>query len=186
MALLRILGELSLRIIWCMYEDNPKKESADERIMRWMKTTYDEEVKLLKKVLPSASPEKAQEIERTIQFLQDEIGKNQYAFVGPFYNSLDELPPEYKEGIYPLLYGAFNRAIHPNIKLLSDLVRQKNNKRTFQSDLEEVRVQDLKIYGMTAAFNILAITRIHYEWDYKGMKSEYLAIKKELAGQRAR
>ncbi len=183
MALLRILGELSFRIIWCMYEDNPKKESADERIMRWMKTTCDDELKLLKKILPSAIPEKVEEIESTIQFLQEEISKNQYSFVGPFYNSLDELPSEYKEGIYPLLYGAFNRAIHPNIKLLSDLVREKDNKRTFLHDLREVRAQALKIYGMTAAFNILVITRAHYEWDYKVMKSEYLAIKKKFAGQ---
>ena len=136
----------------------------------------------IQKVLLSASPEKAKNIQRTMQFLQNEIDKNPHDFIGPFYNSLDELPTPYKVDIYPLLYGAFNSAVHPNLKLLSGLVRQKDNKRTFQSDLEDVRVQDLKIYGMTAAFNILVITRIHYEWDYKGMKSEYLAIKKELVG----
>jgi len=182
MALLRILGELALRTIWCMYKDNPRKESHDVRILRWLKTTNDEEIKLLKKVLPSANPEDAADIRRTIAYLEGEIAKNPHSFVGPFYNSLDELPSPYKKDIYPILYGAFNRAIHPNLKLFWDLVRQEGNRRTFLPDLE-VDAQALKIYSMTAAFNILAIVRLYYEWDYKGMKSEYLAIKRESAGQ---
>lgn len=182
MALLRILGELALRTIWCMYKDNPRKESPDVRILRWLKTTNDDEIKLLKKVLPSANSEDATNIQHTIDLLQGEIDKNPHLFVGPFYNSLDELPSPYKKDIYPILYGTFNRAIHPNLKLFGDLVRQEGNKRTFLPDLD-VDVQALKIYSMTAAFKILAIVRLHYEWDYKGMKSEYLDIKKDLAGQ---
>ena len=182
MALLRILGELALRTIWCMYQDNPKKESHDVRILRWLKTTNDEEIKLLKKVIESANPEDAADIQRTIDYLQDEIDNNQHPFVGPFYNSLNELPSAYKKDIYPILYAAFNRAVHPSLKLFADLVRQEGNKRKFLPDLE-VDTQALKIYSMTAAFNILAIVRLYYEWDYKGMKSEYLIIKRESAGQ---
>lgn len=182
MALLRILGELALRTIWCMYQDNPKKESCDVRILRWLKTTYDEEIKLLIKVVPSANPEDAADILRTIADLKGKIANIPHSFVGPFYNSLDELPSPYKKDIYPILYGAFHRAIHPNLKLFGNLVRQEGNKRTFLPDLD-VDAQALKIYSMTAAFNILAIVRVHYEWDYKGMKSEYLAIKRESAGQ---
>ena len=183
MALLRILGELALRTIWCMYKDNPKKESHNVRILRWLKTTYDEEMKLLKKFLPSATPEDAATIHRTIDFLQDEIDNNPNAFVGPFYNSLDELPALYKQALYPILIGEFHRAVHPNLKLFADLIRQEGNKRIFLPDLEEVKMQSLKIYSMTAAFNILSIVRLYYDWDYKAMKSEYLAIKKDLAAE---
>ena len=84
MALLRILGELALRVIWCMYKDNPRKESHDVRILRWLKTTNDEEIKLLKKVLPSANPEDAADIRCTIAYLEGEIAKNPHSFVGPF------------------------------------------------------------------------------------------------------
>lgn len=181
MALLRILAELALRTIWCMYKDNPKKESPEVRILRWLKETNKEEIKLLKKVLPSAEPENAADIQQTIAYLQSEIDKNPHPGVGPFYNSLDELPSPYKKDIYPILYGAFNHAIHPNLKLFADLIRQEGNKLTFLPD-RDGDVQALKIYSMTAAFNILAIVRVYYEWDYKGMKSEYLAIKKEFAG----
>jgi len=179
MALLRVLGELTLRTIWCMYGDNPKKETSEVRILRWMKTTYDEEIKLLKKVKKSADSAEKVEIQQTIEFLQNEIDNNKYPCVGPFYNSLDELPSTYKKDIYPILYGAFNRAIHPNLKLFADLIRQEGSRFTFLSDLD-VDVQALKIYSMTAAFNILAIVRVHYEWDYKVMKTEYLDIKKEF------
>lgn len=182
MALLRILGELALRTIWCMYQDNPKKETRDVRILRWLKTNNAEEIKLLKKVLESANPEDTADIQRSIDYLQSEIEKNPHPYVGPFYNSLGELPPAYKKDIYPILYAAFNRAVHPSLMLFKDLVKQEGNKRKFLPDLE-VDAQVLKIYSMTAAFNILAIVRVHYEWDYKEMKSEYLTIKRESAGQ---
>jgi len=182
MALLRILAELALRTIWCMYKDNPRKESPEVRILRWLKTTNEEEIRLLRKVLQSSDSEDAADIQKKIDFLQNEIANNTHPSVGPFYNSLDDLPPEYKKDIYPILYGAFNRAVHPDLMLFGNLVSQEGNKRTFLPDLD-VDVQAIKIYSMTAAFNILAIVRIKYEWDYKGMKSEYLAIKKEFAGR---
>jgi hypothetical protein len=180
MAILRILGELAMKTIWCIYKDNPRKESHNVRILRWLKETNKEEIKLLKKVLPSANQEDAVEIQQTIDYLQREIDNNSHPFMGSFYNSLDELPPTYKKDIYPILYGAFNRAIHPNLKLFGDLVKQEGKKRTFLSDLD-IDLQALKLYSMTAAFNILTIVRVYYEWDYKCMKSEYLAIKKKLA-----
>lgn len=183
MALLRILGELALRVTWCMYGDNPKKEPLDVRIMRWLKTTNLEERKILEKLLPSVSPEEATEIKRTIQYLNDEIDENPHKFISALYNSLDELPPPYKEKIYRVLYLEFNRAVHPNLKLLYDLVRQEDRKRMFSSDLEQVDTEVLKIYCMTQAFNVLAVTRVYYDWDYKGMKSEYLAIKKDFASR---
>jgi len=181
MALLRVLAELAMRILWCMYTDNPKKESPEERILRWLKTTNKEEIGLVKKVLLSADSKDEEDIRQTIGYLQDEIDKSQHVReTGPFYNSLDELPPEYKNDIYPILYSQFNRAIHPDLKLFGDLIKQENNRRTFLPDLEG-NAQSLKIYSMTAAFNILAVVRTHYEWDYKGMKAEYLAIKKHYA-----
>ncbi len=103
MALLRILGELALRTIWCMYKDNPRKESNDVRILRWLKTSLDEEVKFLKKVLPSADSGDAADIQRTIDYLKGKIDKNPHPFVSIFYNSLDELPTPYKKDIYPNL-----------------------------------------------------------------------------------
>jgi len=181
MALLRVLAELAFRFTWCLYKDNPKKQATNVRIERWIKETYQQNVILLKKFLPSASPEEAQNITREIDFLEKAIRAMPPASAGPVYNSLGELPPPYKEALYPLLYGNFNRAIHPDLKLLADLIKQEGNKRLFLSDLNNVDTQSLKIYCMTAAFTILSIVRLHYDWDYEGLKSEYLKIKKKHA-----
>ena len=181
MALLRVLAELAFRLIWCLYKDNPKKQATNVRIERWIKETFQQNVNLLKKFLPSVGPEEAQNIKREIEFLEKAIKAKPHAAAGPVYNSLGELPPLYKEALYPLLYGNFNRAIHPDLKLLADLTKQEGNKRFFLSDLNEVNIQSLKIYCMTAAFTILSIVRLHYDWDYEGLKSEYLKIKKKHA-----
>jgi len=181
MALLRVLAELAFRFIWCLYKDNPKNQATNVRIERWIKETYQQNVILLKKFLPSASSEGAQNIKREIEFLEKAIRAIPHTSAGPFYNSLNELPPLYKEALYPRLYGNFNRAIHPDLKLLADLTKQEGNKRLFLSDLNEVDIQSLKIFCMTAAFTILSIVRLHYDWNYKGLKSEYLKIKRKYA-----
>jgi len=182
MAILRVLGELALRVTWCMYEDNERRESAEDRIMRWMKITYIEEVRRLKKLLPLYSDERAQEIRNMTTVLESKIESIQQSDTGRFYTSMNELPKPYREKIHPLLYGSFNCAIHPDLRLFGALTRLKGNTRMFLSDLD-VTVETLRIYCMTAAFNILAITRVHYKWDYEGMKVEYLGLKKELAGE---
>lgn len=179
MALLRVLAELSLRVIWCMFTDNPHKQSPEERIMRWLKTTNDDEIRHLKKVLPAVTPPNQRKIRQAISCLEAEQQKNRHSGTGPFYNSLDELPKPYKVQIHPLLYGRFNQAIHPNLTLLHDLVRQTGPHRLVLNELQVASRDTLKIYGMTAAFNILAIVRLHYGWDHKKMKAEYLDIKRQ-------
>lgn len=183
MALLRVLAELALRVMWCLYEDNPKKEASATRIMRWWKTICQEEVRHLKKILPSAGSTEAERIEQMMARLQDEIGKNPHSAVGPFYNSLGELPPEIKDDLYPLLYSPFNQAIHPNLKLFADLVREKGNQRTFLPDLEKPSSDAIKIHAMTSAYHLLCIVHFNYGWDCELMKNEYLKIRNDFAAR---
>jgi len=183
MALLRVPAELILRVMWCLYEGNSKKEASCARIMRWWRTTCDEEIKLLKKMLPSADPQETGSMKRAITSLQNEIGKNPHPPVGALYNSLDELPSQIKADLYPLLYSPFNRAIHPNLKLFVDLVRQEGNERTFLRDPEKPSTGALKICAMTNAYNLLGIVHFHYGWDCERMKAEYLKIKEDFANR---
>jgi len=180
MALLRVLAELALRTIWCMYKDNPKEELPEDRILRWLKTTNEEEVKFLKRIQPTETAENQKKIEESISYLESELKKMAHKGTGPLYNSLDDLPEPYKKQFYPLLYGRFNQAIHPNLKTLGSLVKREEGKYVLLTDLEEISGEALMIYSMTAAFNILAIVRLHYEWDYEGMKAEYLDTKKQF------
>lgn len=183
MALLRVLAELALRVIWCLYEDNPLKETVDVRIERWLKESYKQRKRNLKKRLLVADTKEKKNIENEIKYLESEIEKIPYKFAGDLYNSLADLPPDYKNKIYPLLYGTFNQAIHPDLLVLRKLGKINNNVRTYSGDFNDISIDALKIYCMTAAFNILSVVRVHYKWDYEDMKSEYLAIKREFAAK---
>ncbi len=183
MALLRVLAELTIRVMWCLYEDNSKKEAPCVRIMRWLKTTCEEEIKHLKKIPPSADREETARMKDAMTSLQSEIDKNPHPPVGPLYNSLDELPPQVKADLYPLLYSRFNRAIHPDLKLFGALVRQEGNERMFLRDPEKPTTGTLKIYAMTDAYDLLSIVHFHYGWDCEQMKAEYLKIKEDFATQ---
>lgn len=183
MAVRRVLAELTLRIMWCLYEDNPKRETPGTRIMRWRRTTCDEELKYLKQVLPLVDSEEAVRMRQEIARVQSDIAKNPHRPVGPLYNSLDELPPQIKNDLYPLEYSRFNRAIHPNLKLFEDLVKQTGSERIFLRDPEKPSAGMLRVAAMTDAFHLLSIVHFNYRWDCEQMKAEYLTIKKNLANQ---
>jgi hypothetical protein len=181
MALLRVLAELTVRVMWCLYEDNPKKETGATRVMRWWKTPCEEELKGLKKILPSAGPEDAKRIEEAITRFQSEIANNPHRSAGPFYNSLKELPSQFKDDLYRLLYSPFNSAIHPNPWLFTDLVRQQGNERVFLRDPEKPSAGAIKICATTNAYRLLSIVHFHYGWDAKPMKDDYCEITSDLA-----
>ena len=181
MALLRVLAELTLRVMWCLYEDNPQKETPAVRIMRWWKTACEEELNGLKKILPSAGPEDAKRIDEAIARFQNEIANNPHRSAGPFHNSLKELPSEFKDDLYPLFYSPFNSAIHPNPWLFTDLVRQHGNERVFLRDLEKPSADAIKRCAATNAYLLLSIVHFHHGWDPEPMKDEYCQITSSVA-----
>ncbi len=183
MALLRVLAELTLRVMWCLYEDNPKRETPSARTMRWCKAAYEEEIKYLKRMLPSAGPQEAARMKHAMARFQDEIGKNPHPSAGGLYKCLDELPRQIKDDIYPLLYSAFNQAIHPNPWLFADLIKQEANERMFLPDSKKPSAGALKICAMTDAYNLLAVMHFHYGWDHIQMESEFLKIKEDFANR---
>ena len=103
--------------------------------------------------------------------------------MGPFYNSLNDLPCEIKNGFYTILYSPFNRAVHPDLKLFADLVREKGSERTFLPDLERPDAGVLRICAMTDAYDLLSIVHFHYGWDCEPMKAEYVKIKEDFANR---
>lgn len=183
MALIRILAEITFRLCWCGYKDNPQKESPDVRIQRWLKESYRQQKKHLKKLLPSANCCQAKNINKEIAYLDSEINKIPHKSAGDLYNSLNDLnipPLNVKDELYTLLYSPFNKAIHPDLLLLSILVKEDKVKhiRTFSGDLNDFSTNDLKIYVMTCAFWIVSLVRISYKWDYNDVKTQYLELKK--------
>ncbi len=189
MALIRVLAELTLRFIWCL-SLNKQNESVDTRIVRWLKESYIQAKRNLEKKLSSADGEKKNVIEANVQRLKDAIAQIQCEPAGPLYNSLEDLAVSncdnlektltWKNDIYPLLYTFFNQGIHLDLLVLSKCVRQNGNVRIFFEDYDAMDIDELKIYCMSCVYNIVAGTYIVYEWDYQGIKKEYLNIKRQF------
>ncbi|MBW8002884.1 MAG: hypothetical protein FVQ80_12825 [Planctomycetes bacterium] len=184
MALLRILGELVFRLIWCLYKDNPQKESVDVRIQRWLKESYHQREKHLRK-LHLAFPDQ-KDIKKELEYVKNEKEKIPYEFPGGnkgkkgnFYESLEELPPGYKDQLYLLLYSKHNIAIHIDMLVLSKLISQKENVRQFSGDFDDVDTGELKMRCMDCAFHIISYIRIVYDLNYEKVKAEYLEVKKK-------
>jgi len=185
MALLRVLAELAFRFNCCLYSDNPQKESREVRIKRWLKRGFLERKKFVQRMIESnvCSGEEVNGFKKELGELEQKIGQIPYEPIGNFYNSLSDLPEPYKRDLYPLLYNIYNWGIHPDFLLLTQLVKQNAESNIVVSDIDENPVV-LKIYCLTMAFNILAVVRKNYEWDYDTIKTEYLKIKKDFSKER--
>jgi len=195
MALLRVLSELTLRLIWCLFTTNDSEETVDIRIERWLKDSYAERKAYLDKLLPVYEGNDRISLEKEIQYLKSEIGKIPYEFPGgkngkkgTFYKSLDELsaqektgkPLSFKKDLYPILYSKFNTAIHLDLLVLSKLIKQDGNVQVFLGDLDKVDCEELRIYCMSCVFNIISLTRAYYDWDYTKIKEEFLKAKRNF------
>lgn len=185
MAPLRALTELAFRLVWCLYSDNPQKESQEVRIERWIKTSLIERKRYVQRKIESniSSAEEINGFKKELEDLEQMINQNQHKPIGRFVDSLGDLPEPYKKDMYPILYSIFNWAIHPDFLLLTQLVRQNVNSHIVVSDIDEDPAV-LKIYCLTIAFNILGVIRQNYKWDYDAIKTEYLKIKKDFASEK--
>ncbi len=182
MALLRVLAELAFRLLWCLYSDNPQRESCDVRIKRWLKTGFLERKKYVQRKLESntISAEERGGFRKELEELERKIGQIPYERIGNFYNSLGDLPEPYRKDLYPPLYNIYNWGIHPDFLLLTQLVKQNAESNIVVSDIDE-NPTVLKIYCLTMAFNIISVVRLNYQWDYNAIKTEYLKIKKDFS-----
>lgn len=185
MALLRVLAELAFRLIWCLYSDNPQKESCEVRIERWQKTSLNERKKFVKRMSESnvCSGKEVNGFKKELGELEQKIGQIPHEPIGNFYNSLHDLPEPYRMDLYPRLYNIYNWGIHPDFLLLTRLVKQNAESNIVVSDTDEDPAV-LKIYCLTMAYNILFVVRRNYEWDCNTIKTEYLKIKKDFSKER--
>jgi hypothetical protein len=185
MALLRVLAELAFKLLWCLYSDNPQKESCDVRIKRWLKTGLLERKKYVQRMIESdfCSVKETNGFRVELSKLEQKIGQIPHKQIGNLYNSLSDLPESYRRNMYPLLYNIYNWGIHPDFLLLTRLVKKNAESNIVVSDMDEEPAV-LKIYCLTLAYNILFVVRRNYVWDCNTIKAEYLKIKKDFSKER--
>lgn len=183
MSVLRVLGELTLRLLWCLCSGS-KKETPDIKAERWLKHELLEHKKVLEKVLPAIEAvqlaEKAVEMQHIIEWLEKKANQIQPKGAGSLYGSLDTIPVEAKNEIYPVLYASYLPATHPCLWVLRDLaIKDEAKENVILRDPAMTPKRVLTVGLATTAYLLSVFIRIRYKLDYARIRSEYFRISQQ-------
>ena len=178
MCLLRVLAELTLTTCWCLIGPDP-----EAKIRRWLKYSYIERKKFLTHLvdirdIPEADKaEFSSEIKEVVQQIEGITEDS----AGGLWSRIGEIPSEagmnYK-GIYGLLYSPFNRAIHPDLTVLGDTLRQNGEEIASLGDLgaDHIPANSLTKACLHLVYQLVAHVRAYQKWDVEQLKKEYFAV----------
>lgn len=175
-ALLRVLFELSVKLLWCLMIPEERKLVADnvieEKIKRWAKSTVTQDIRILRRFKECIADNGVSELENRIKKFED-IGKSLDCNQMPkFAKLVKELPGSWSKELYTQCYLQFNNAVHLDVTSLGGRVKEIGNKLFVDSDSEE-KVQDLAQYCVTFEHTILYLVRTHYNCDTKEMDKQF-------------
>jgi len=178
MGLLRVLAELVLTTCWCLVEPDP-----EVKIRRWLKQSYIERKKFLKHLVDLGGiPENDKaEFSREIEEVSQQIDAIEESPAGKFWSRIGEIPSEAGENykaMYQLLYRPFHRAIHPDLTVLGDTLRQNREEIRSLGDLgaDHIPVHSLMKACVHLVYQLVAHVRAYQKWDTEQLKKEYFAV----------
>ena len=184
MALLRVLGEFALRLIWC-YESTEHGKDATIRIERWYKYSLNERKKSMNRWLPiikTGDPEFAEELEARLQHLQQVIDVIPHKLAPSLAKSIETLHPAAKV-LLPMIYTRYLHAVHLDVEVLSELIRPKDSGIVFSADEEIHTPLDLKYQCLWTVFVIVSTIWNYFGWDCKDYISSVFDIAKKCSFQ---
>lgn len=180
-ALLRVLFELGVKMLWCLLIPDGKRDVADEiieeKIERWMKSTLRQDIKIHKGFKECVPTNQVSQIENRIKKLEDLEKSLGCEKMPRFAKLIKELPGSWGKELYTQCYSQFNNAVHLDVTSLGERVKESGNRLLVDSDSEE-KIEDLAQYCITFERMILYLVRNHYDWDTKEMEKEFCEIKK--------
>lgn len=177
-AVLRILGELIAKLIWCLLiPDNGTdciNEIIQKRIDRWKKSTALELAKGLEEFSDvfSANRDKITKEANKLRTVAKAINQKEMPNVKQIFKNLPE--PWYKE-IYPRTYWQFNSAIHPDLKMLGELIEQ-NGKSIVCRNGGFNNSRELLKLSTVCAYHLNFLVRHNYDWPVDEMERQYNAL----------
>jgi hypothetical protein len=177
-ALLRILFEVSAKVLWCLAErDTDDSESAvEERILRWAKASLKQDIKLRRNHLKIVPEEGRAKLEQSIK--ESERMLDEWGFTPMntnFYALLGELSDAWPKQFYPQLYERFNSAVHLDFASLLNKARDDGTTISVTNDSSE-RIEELAQYCVVNMHIIIFAIREHYGWDSAAMNKEFKAV----------
>lgn len=177
-ALLRILSELTAKLLWCLFipdnGTNRINETIQERIDRWKKNTVLKSAKELEEFSDcfSADRDNLKKEAGKLRMIANEINHNEMPNVKQIFKDLPE--PWYKE-IYARTYWQFNSAIHPDLKMLGELIEQHGKSIVCRSEGFNDSHELFK-YSIVCAYHLNFLVRNHYDWPFDEMERQCNAM----------
>jgi hypothetical protein len=180
MALIRTIGELALRVTWCL--EGNTGETPEVRIERLRKRAYKQYLRILYN-FPDAferiDADVASGVRQVIDAMQKEINSWPHKEAPPLYNSLADLPSEAKV-THALVYAVHNIAAHPDILLMESLTETKEGARYFMPDTKAFTSNDLRRNCLHAARTIVLAIRQYYRLDVNEIEKDFIQLAKGL------
>jgi hypothetical protein len=177
-ALLRILFEVTGKVLWCLAQrktDDPKS-AVEERIQRWAKASLQEDIKLRNDYLNIVSKEERIRLEQSIKESQRMLHEWECnSMPKTFGKLLEELSDAWAKKFYPQLYRRFNDAVHLDFASLCNKAKEIGSTIEVTNDSSEP-IEELAEYCAINMHVILLAVRGHYEWDCEEMNKEFTAV----------
>lgn len=188
-ALLRILGELFIKLAWCVDIENNNLDDTERvnRLKRWTYHTKEERMNGLKKCL------KATENKSEIEFTQQSIReKGNYLKQFPQSIANDKFPSTvslftdekiagldslFGHEFYLKNYFLYNNAVHLDMRSLGSLVKIQNGITSIASDGSDNK-EKLAQSGLYQFLFIVLLVRKYYNQEIEGIIAEYDDITK--------
>jgi len=185
-ALLRVLFELSAKMVWCLLvpqvsAQNSVDKSVEENIRRWGKSSLAENKRLLESF-----------VEITAGNIQAEAHKR-FEDARNRYNSLtcEEMPKLAQlikqlscysgssiRELYTRCYRQFNNAVHLDVSSLCGRVGYEGRTRVADYDSKE-DISELSQFCAVIMHIMLFTIRRHYGWDTTAMDDEFHQVSKQ-------
>jgi len=173
-ALMRCLGELNIKLTWCLVGcENGKSstsEAVNKRFQRWRKAACSKGIQLLEDAEVVIRPEDKEDHERTLSDTKQHHKELKEVKNMPdlkeLFRQLGEL---FYEKIRPTFYSAFNDAVHLDPASMYAIYASLPQGRDV-----------LKTYCIAFAYNINSLIRLRYELNGQQIKEEYDQLMKSV------
>jgi len=182
-ALLRVIFELSAKLLWCLKvsdcDQARDEQCVEEKMARWAKDSLQNEKKLRTDLLMHVQPEIQATIRKQIDGLDLAINSLNTADGMPkFKKVLEQLGPSWDELFRVRLYADFNNTVHLDIVSLCSLVQDNGTKLTIGFDSAEP-ISHLAQCCAVIMHNIFWAIRTKYEWETQTMDEDFRQSNRE-------
>jgi len=191
-ALLRILCELDVKLLWCLQApdktDAVGSDSCYQRFRRWdylslreNRTMFEEFRDLSSGSERLAADKKLQDLGKDIDSLKKE-GLEPIPKVWCICKELSTIvSPDFAK-VYPMIYRRFSWAVHLDLAVIKDLVDDSGARVQFRDDADRYCKEGVLLSYCTAmGCDINLMVRKHYGWDCDEMLHEFRSFVQQWA-----